>query len=120
MHQELGAAAFFAFVCLYAFMAYPATVKVDNRLTALEIAGETELVGAGGVILPSLSVPDDSRLVLDPIATPIKVSATPSFSQGASLALSSDYAGVTLGRIVLMTYSGTATLPAGLFDASSE
>ena len=119
MHQELGAAAFFAFLCLYASMAYPATVEVDNRLAALEIAGKTELVGAGGVILPSLSVPDDSRLVFDPIATPIKVSATPSFSQGASLALSSDYAGVTLGRIVLMTYSGTATLPAGLFDASS-
>lgn len=120
MRHELRAVAFFAFACLYASMAYPATVEVDNRLTALEIAGKTELVGAGGVILPSLSVPDDSRLVFDPVATPIKVSAVPAFAEGATIALSSDYAGVTLGRIVLMTYSGTATLPAGLFDASSE
>ena len=107
------------FACLQIFATYSATVEVDNRLTALEVAGVTELTGAGGVILPSLSIPAGARLVLDPIATPIQVSSTPTFGAGACLALSSDYAGVTLGRVVLMTYSGTATIPEGLFDASS-
>ena len=96
-----------------------AEIVVDNRLTELEVAGATELTGAGGVILPSLSIPADARLVLDPIATPIKVSATPAFAAGAKIALSSDYVGMTLGRVVLMTYPGEATIPSGLFDASS-
>ena len=93
-------------------------IVVDNRLTALEVAGVTELTGAGGVMLPSLAIPADARLVFDPIATPIKVSSTPAFGDGARIALSSDYAGVTLGRIVLMTYPGAAAVPSGLFDAS--
>ena len=101
------------------FCAYSAEVMVDNRLGALEIEGEIELTGAGGVILPSLSIPAGARLVYDPVATPIKVSAPPVFDDGASLALSSDYAGVALGRIVLMTYPGFATIPEGLFDSSS-
>ena len=106
--------------CLHAFTAYSATVEVDNRLTALEVAGETELTGAGGVILDALEIPADARLVFDPIATPICVTnGTPVFAEEAKIALSSDYAGITLGRVVLMTYPGTATLPAGLFDASS-
>ena len=93
--------------------------EVDNRLTELTVAGETELAGAGGVILDALEIPADARLVLDPIATPIKVSAAPTFGGGSKIALSSDYAGIALGRVVLMIYSGTATIPEGLFDASS-
>ena len=104
---------------LISSFAYSATVEVDNRLTSLEVTSETELTGAGGVILSSLDIPAGARLVLDPIATPVKVSATPVFGTGAKIALSSDYAGMTLGRVVLMTYPSAATIPAGLFDASS-
>ena len=94
-------------------------VIVDNVMTSLTVSGRTELKGAGGVILPSLDIPADATLVLDPIATPIKVSSTPTFAAGAKIALSSDYAGVTLGRVVLMTYSGAATFTQDLFDSSS-
>ena len=38
-------------------------VEVDNHLTELEVAGETELTGAGGVILNSLELPAGARLV---------------------------------------------------------
>ena len=101
-------------------LAYAATVvEVDNHLTELEVTGETELTGAGGVILASLEIPASARLVLDPIATPIFVTnGVPVFGEGAKIALSADYAGIALGRVVLMTYSGTATIPADLFDAS--
>ena len=109
-----------AALCFQAWCgAFASPVAVDNRLTDLTVAGDVELTGAGGVILPSLSIPAGARLVYDPIATPIKVSAPPVFDDGASLALSSDYAGVALGRIVLMTYPGFATIPEGLFDSSS-
>ena len=96
-----------------------AQVEVDNHLTELVVADETELTGAGGVILDSLEIPAGARLVLDPIATPIFVTnGVPVFGEGASLALSADYAGIALGRVVLMTYVGTATVPDGLFDSS--
>ena len=63
-----------ALLCVLIFtVAYSATVEVDNRLTSLEIADETELSGAGGVILDALEIPAGARLVLDPIATPIFV-----------------------------------------------
>ena len=102
-------------------LAYAATVvEVDNHLAELEVSGETELTGAGGVMLDSLEIPSAARLVLDPIATPVFVTnGVPVFGEGARIALSGDYAGVALGRVVLMTYSRAATIPAGLFDASS-
>lgn len=102
-------------------LVYAATVvEVDNHLAELEVSGETELTGAGGVMLDSLEIPSAARLVLDPIATPVFVTnGVPVFGEGARIALSRDYAGVALGRVVLMTYSRAATIPAGLFDASS-
>ena len=105
---------------LVSTFAYSATVvEVDNHLTELDVAGETELTGSGGVILDSLEIPAGARLVLDPIATPIFVTnGVPVFGEGARLALSADYVGIALGRVVLMTYCGTATIPAGLFDSS--
>ena len=96
-----------------------ATVAVANRCTSLEVSGETKLTGAGGVILSSLFIPADAKLVLDPIATPVYVSSAPRFGAGAKIALSSDYAKMKLGRIVLMTYSGSATFSQSLFDATS-
>ena len=92
--------------------------SVDNVLTSLTVAETTELYGAGGVKLSSLSIPADATLVLDPISTPVKVSATPTFAAGARLALTPEYAAMTCGRVVLMTYSGEATIPEGFFDTS--
>ena len=112
-------------VCIFAYwhtstFAYSAEVEVGNLgITSLEVSGETVLTGVGGVKLSSLSIPADAKLVFDPIATPVKVSATPTFEAGAKIALSSDFAGMTCGRVVLMTYNGTASIPAGLFDTSS-
>ena len=120
-NQPLGRRLVAGACLLASSLACAATVvEVDNHLTELEVAGETELTGAGGVILDSLEIPPDARLVLDPIATPIFVTnCVPVFGEGAQIVLSADYAGITLGRVVLMTYSGTATIPAGLFDVSS-
>jgi len=112
-------------VCIFAYwhtstFAYSAEVEVGNLgITSLEVSGETVLTGVGGVKLSSLSIPADAKLVFDPIATPVKVSATPTFEAGAKIALSSGFAGMTCGRVVLMTYNGTASIPAGLFDTSS-
>ncbi len=93
--------------------------SVENVLTSLTVEDTTELYGAGGVKLSSLSIPADATLVLDPISTPIKVSATPTFAAGAKIALAADYADISLGRIVLMTYPGEATFTQALFDSSS-
>ena len=93
--------------------------SVENVLTSLTVEDTTELYGAGGVKLSSLSIPADATLVFDPISTPVKVSATPTFAAGAKIALAADYADVSLGRIVLMTYSGEATFTQALFDSSS-
>ena len=94
--------------------------QIDNLCTSLTIpSGTTELYGAGGVKVSALSVPAGATLVLDPVSTPISVSGTPVFASSAKIALSQEYSNITLGRIVLMTYTGTASIPAGLFDTSS-
>ena len=103
----------------FAYCDEAAQIAVDNRCTSLEVRGETKLTGAGGVILSSLSIPAGAKLVLDPIATPVYVSSAPRFGAGAKIALSPDYKRMTLGRIVLMTYSGSVTFPQALFDATS-
>ena len=110
-----------ALLTLFTFSHYgeAAQVEVDNQCKSLKVSGETALTGAGGVILSSLSIPADAKLVLDPIATPICSSSTPTFGKGAKIALSSDYKGMKLGCIVLLTYSGTATFDQSLFDATS-
>ena len=85
------------------------------------------VVGAGGFDIKTLAIPEDAKLVLDPIKTPFYVWGTDEGSftvgEGAKIALRSAYSGMTLGRIVLLTYRDTTvTLPANLndlFDASS-
>ena len=96
----------------------PVTVT-SAGLTSLTVDNDTALMGAGGVHVDALAVADDTRLVFDPIATPIAVAGTPTFGAGAQIALAADYADVSLGRIVLMTYTGPATFDQTLFDASS-
>ncbi len=109
----------FIIVLFLAVCGYAGEVLVDNRLGVLSVDGITELVGGGGVVVSSLNIPAGASLVLDPVATPIKVSGTPVFAEGAKIALSSDYAEVKLGKIVLMTYAAEAVIPNGLFDVSS-
>ena len=97
-------------------------VVVENLRTALEATDDTIIVGAGGVKVSSLGIPAAGKLMLDPIKTPVYVSAAPTFGEGAKIVLSPDYAGMTLGRVVLLTWTGAATLPENLnslFDASS-
>ena len=99
------------------------SVNVENiyPLDSITIPSSavTEITGAGGMRLSSLAVPADAKFVLDPIATPISVSATPTFGAGAKIALSAGYAGMTLGRVVLLTWTGNSIDATGLFDTSS-
>ncbi|MCQ2390375.1 MAG: SGNH/GDSL hydrolase family protein [Kiritimatiellae bacterium] len=99
---------------------------VENALTnatAVVISGEYSLTGAGGVQMPSLTLTAGSRFTLDPVRTPVLITgqAAPTFAVGAKIALDAAYANYTKGRMVLLTWHGTeqATIPAGLFDASS-
>ena len=97
-------------------------VVVENLRAALEATDDTIIVGAGGVKVSSLGIPAAGKLTLDPIKTPVYVSAAPTFGEGVKIALSPSYAGMTLGRVVLLTWTGEATLPENLnslFDASS-
>ena len=97
-------------------------VVAENYNTSLSVTEDTTIVGAGGFHVEALSIPANGKLTFDPIKTPVYVSAAPTFGEGACLALSSGYAGMTLGRVVLMTWTGEAKLPENLnslFDASS-
>lgn len=92
---------------------------VNFTAEPLFVVGETRITGAGGLRLPSLSLGAKSRLVIDPVRTPIFVASAPSFAPGAKIALAERYAGVKRGRIVLATWGGNADIPDGLFDAAS-
>ena len=101
---------------------------VENQITASQtIAKDTIVVGKGGFNIEGLSMAENVRFTYDPVATPIYVYGTTegvlTVGSGAKLALSENYADMTLGRIVLLTYKeGNAVLPENLndiFDASS-
>ena len=101
---------------------------VENQVTASQtIAKDTIVVGKGGFNIEGLSLSENVRFTYDPVATPIYVYGTTegvlTVGSGAKLALSANYADMTLGRIVLLTYKdGNAVLPENLndiFDASS-
>ena len=101
---------------------------VENQITASQtIAKDTIAVGKGGFNIEGLSLAENVRFTYDPVATPIYVWGTAAgaltVGSGAKLALSANYADMTLGRIVLLTYKdGNAVLPENLndiFDASS-
>ena len=104
------------------------SIHVENQITTSQtIAKDTIAVGRGGFNIESLSLSENVRFVYDPVATPIYVYGTTegalTVGSGAKLALSANYADMTLGRIVLLTYKeGNAVLPGNLndiFDASS-
>lgn len=74
---------------------------------------KTLLTGHGGLrVTTSLTVEEDATLVLDPVHLPVYVAATPTIS--GTLELSDYYKDYTLGKMVLLTWSGDslgATLP---------
>ena len=105
-------------------------IVVDGKVSTVPtLMGDDVIVGAGGLDIRTLLIPDNGKLVLDPVATPIyawnSTANTTSLwvGVGAKIALSENYAGMTLGRIHLLTYRPErATLPSDLndlFDASS-
>ena len=104
------------------------SIYVENQITTSQtIAKDTIAVGRGGFNIEGLSLAENVRFTYDPVATPIYVYGTTegalNVGSGAKLALSANYADMTLGRIVLLTYKdGNAVLPGNLndiFDASS-
>jgi len=103
-------------------------VMLENISGSLSLSGSTEIVGAGGFDISTLSIAAGKTLTFDPVATPVFVYGTSknsfTFGSGAKFALSSKYADMTLGRVVLVTYraSYTTGLPSNLddvFDANS-
>jgi len=104
---------------VYLNIAHDYAVVGNTGVSSLAVTDDTVLFGVGGAKLSALAFGATGKLTFDPIKTPIKVSATPTFAEGAKIALSSDYAAMSCGRVVLMTYSGEATIPEGLFDSSS-
>ncbi len=110
-----------------------AIVPVMGRVVSggepVTLTGNDVLVGAGGLDIGTLKIPDNGRLVFDPVKTPVYVYSQDSgkyltFGSGAKLALTPNYAGMTLGRIVLLGYKPDYVdgLPENLddiFDAST-
>ena len=103
----------------YAFVAN--IVKTSPTLT-----GDDEITGAGGFDLSTLSIPANGRVTYDPIKTPIYVwgssAGALTFGAGAKLALTPNYAGMTLGRVNLIAFKpeNVAGLPENLNDLFDE
>ena len=107
----------------------PVMGRVADAGEPVTLTGNDVLVGAGGLDVGTLKIPDNGRLVFDPVKTPVYVYSQNSgkyltFGSGAKLALTPNYAGMTLGRIVLLGYKPDYVdgLPENLndiFDAST-
>ena len=88
---------------------------------------DSHVIGAGGFNIANLELPATAKLTYDPVKTPIYVWTRLTVNEGFKFALSENYAGMTCGRIVLMTFkeSGVTGLPEtaeglnALFDAST-
>lgn len=65
-----------------------------------------KLTGIGGVLATTLSVNETGVFELDPIKTPLKIAAKPTFAVGAKIKLASAYDDCTLGKFKLMTWVG--------------
>ena len=86
-------------------------VVVENVVTTsptLTADKANIIVGAGGLNIETLSIPESATVVYDPIKTPLYVwgTAAGSFSigDGVKFKLTPNYAGMTLGRVILFAY----------------
>ena len=86
-------------------------VVVENVVTTsptLTADKANIIVGAGGLNIETLSIPESATVVYDPIKTPLYVwgTAAGSFSigEGVKFKLTPNYAGMTLGRVILFAY----------------
>ena len=94
-----------------------------------EITGEVSFYGEGALDAETLTFTEKAKLILDPIKTPVYIWGSEEgkgfiFANGAKIALSPNYAGMTCGKITLMTFKSeyARNLPENLddvFDASS-
>ena len=91
-------------------------VVADGKHDSLVLTEDTTILGAGGFrVEKTLEIP--GKLTFDPVKTPIYIAGELSFGEGAKFALASAYSGMTLGRVVLLTYKeGKAALPDKLND----
>ena len=97
--------------------------------TSQEITGEVSFYGEGALDAETLTFTEKAKLILDPIKTPVYIWGSEEgkgfiFANGAKIALSPNYAGMTCGKITLMTFKSeyARNLPENLddvFDASS-
>ena len=75
----------------------PPTMTTDNVI-----------VGAGGLNIETLSLPDNATVLYDPIKTPFYVWGTTegafSIGEGVKFKLTPNYANMTLGRVILFAY----------------
>ena len=105
----------------YDFVATPLhNYVVANNMVGVPPTMTTDniIVGAGGLDIQTLAIPENATVLLDPVATPIYVWGTDEGSltigEGVKFKLMPNYANMTLGRVVLMTYFDGAALPANL------
>ena len=84
-------------------------VVADNMVTTSPtMTTDNIIVGAGGLHLQTLSIPDNATVLYDPVKTPIYVWGTTegalSIGEGVKFKLTPNYANMTLGRVILFAY----------------
>lgn len=84
-------------------------VVANNMVTASPtMATDNIIVGAGGLNIETLTIPDNATVLYDPIKTPFYVWGTSegslSIGEGVKFKLTPNYANMTLGRVVLFAY----------------
>ncbi len=84
-------------------------VVADNMVTTSPtMTTDNIIVGAGGLHLETLSIPDNATVLYDPVKTPIYVWGTTegalSIGEGVKFKLMPNYANMTLGRVILFAY----------------
>ncbi len=84
-------------------------VVADNMVTTSPtMTTDNIIVGAGGLNIETLSLPDNATVLYDPIKTPFYVWGTTegafSIGTGVKFKLTPNYANMTLGRVILFAY----------------
>lgn len=84
-------------------------VVADNMVTTSPtMTTDNIIVGAGGLHLQTLSIPDNATVLYDPVKTPFYVWGTTegalSIGEGVKFKLTPNYANMTLGRVILFAY----------------